>query len=424
MGCQVSIFEVKKCAFGDELYGVAESYSREGVDMEVNSPRSPEIGLWDSRSNRMGLFIFEMAKKKSCQNVRNPRVLSPAERELYGWVDAEAFTQSSVLASEHRPELCREMRLTQDLASERDYVLEAAGPFDWLPFRALEDKTLFCGSMLSCLRAWVSFSLSRIFKGKSCRGVKWRLANFILMVGVSSALSNTSVFTLVVLFGLMMRGSHSLGCIGIGGEGVSDNSLGSLGDLGLRVLVVPSGWFREAVQFSVSLDLGSQQCRGWGIPCLLMDMEKQSRYDRLLQKMAVAAGVGPRSVLPHVRTPPTTSGASASGQVVPAPAPVASPTPVPPPAAVKKRGSSRDPTGEEGAKEDPSADLKKKGRKRKASEASAEEVALGVDSAWEHKVSPINRAFPDNYNFRAALDAGLTNGPTREILGPLVPDDA
>ncbi|MED6152686.1 hypothetical protein PIB30_094396 [Stylosanthes scabra] len=35
------------------------------------------------------------------------------------------------------------MRLTQDLASERDFVLEAAGPSDRLPFRALEDKTHF-----------------------------------------------------------------------------------------------------------------------------------------------------------------------------------------------------------------------------------------------------------------------------------------
>ncbi|MED6200862.1 hypothetical protein PIB30_089433 [Stylosanthes scabra] len=84
-----------------------------------------------------------MAKKKSCQNVRNPRVLSPVERELYGWVEAEVFTQSSVLASEHLPELRREMRLAQDLASERDYMLEAAGPSDRLPFRALEDTTHF-----------------------------------------------------------------------------------------------------------------------------------------------------------------------------------------------------------------------------------------------------------------------------------------
>ncbi|MED6198487.1 hypothetical protein PIB30_066761 [Stylosanthes scabra] len=84
-----------------------------------------------------------MAKKKSCQNVHNPRVLSPIERELYGWVNAEVFTQSSVLASEHLPELRREMRLAQDLASERDYVLEAAGPSDRLPFRALEGRTHF-----------------------------------------------------------------------------------------------------------------------------------------------------------------------------------------------------------------------------------------------------------------------------------------
>ncbi|MED6140878.1 hypothetical protein PIB30_097672, partial [Stylosanthes scabra] len=84
-----------------------------------------------------------MAKKKSCQNVRNPCVLSPAERELYGWVDAEVFTQSSLLASEHLPELRREMRFAQDLASERDYVLEAVGPSDRLPFRAPEDRTHF-----------------------------------------------------------------------------------------------------------------------------------------------------------------------------------------------------------------------------------------------------------------------------------------
>ncbi|MED6124814.1 hypothetical protein PIB30_062407 [Stylosanthes scabra] len=61
--------------------------------------------------------------------------------------------------------------------------------------------------------------------------------------------------------------------------------------------------------------------------------------------------------------------------------------------------------------------------KRKALDATAEEeAALGADSSWVHEVSPINRAFPDDYNFRGALDAGLTNGATREILGPLVPE--
>ncbi|MED6173117.1 hypothetical protein PIB30_056285 [Stylosanthes scabra] len=77
---------------------------------------------------------------------------------------------------------------------------------------------------------------------------------------------------------------------------------------------------------------------------------------------------------------------------------------------------------EEGAREDPAADLRQKRRKRKVSEASGEEDALGGDSAWKHKVNPIDRAFPSDYNFRAALDVGLTNGPIREILGPLVPE--
>ncbi|MED6132878.1 hypothetical protein PIB30_022957 [Stylosanthes scabra] len=34
------------------------------------------------------------------------------------------------------PELCRNMRLTRDVESERDYLLEAAGPFDRVLFRA------------------------------------------------------------------------------------------------------------------------------------------------------------------------------------------------------------------------------------------------------------------------------------------------
>ncbi|MED6136482.1 hypothetical protein PIB30_056532 [Stylosanthes scabra] len=89
----------------------------------------------------------------------------------------------------------------------------------------------------------------------------------------------------------------------------------------------------------------------------LADMEKQSRFDRLKQKMAEVAGVGPRSVLPHVRAPPTTSGASASSPAVPSSAPTASAAPNPLPTATKKGGSSKDPAGkpfpvqgEEGAK--------------------------------------------------------------------------
>ncbi|MED6165318.1 hypothetical protein PIB30_098424 [Stylosanthes scabra] len=85
-----------------------------------------------------------MAKKKSCQNIRNPRVVSAAKRDLYGWVDAEVFTQSSVITSDVLPELRRDMRLIEDAASERDYMLEAADPSDWrsAPFTDFQREVL------------------------------------------------------------------------------------------------------------------------------------------------------------------------------------------------------------------------------------------------------------------------------------------
>ncbi|MED6145663.1 hypothetical protein PIB30_027380 [Stylosanthes scabra] len=406
-----------------------------------------------------------MAKKKSCQNVRNPRVLSPAERELYGWVDAEVFTQSSLLASKHLPELRREMRLAQDLASERDYVLEAAWPSDRLPFRALEDRTHFL---------WVYVELfTRL-------GVRLPFSDFQREVLTRCQVAASQLH----LNGWGFLRTFESFCLHFGFRPSWRIFLYTYqlhapppgnGFLSFRVLPLPDTrpfwlddegkpypwvyWNSEAREcrimaldpletlafdFLQSLPVGlgkrsNFRCRwildhsdaevGAFLDSLLADMEKQSRFDRLKQKMAEVAGVGPRSVFPHVRAPPTTSGVSASSQVVPASAPTAPATPNPLPVAAKKGGSSKDPAGkpfpvqgEEGAKEDPSADLKRKGRKRKAPSTAAEEAALGADSSWVHKVSPVDRAFPEDYNFRGALDAGLTNGPTREILGPLVPE--
>ncbi|MED6178944.1 hypothetical protein PIB30_112296, partial [Stylosanthes scabra] len=78
---------------------------------------------------------------------------------------------------------------------------------------------------------------------------------------------------------------------------------------------------------------------------LLLDMDKQSRFDRLKQKMAEVAGVGPRSVLPHVRVPPATSRASASSQAASVPAPAVPAVPNPPPTATDKGRFSKDPVG-------------------------------------------------------------------------------
>ncbi|MED6225557.1 hypothetical protein PIB30_094767 [Stylosanthes scabra] len=329
-----------------------------------------------------------MAKKKSCQNVRNPRVLSPVERELYGWVDAEVFTQSSVLAPEHLPEFCREVGLARDLASEGDFVLEAAGPSDRLPFQALEGEAPFL----------------------------WVYAELFTRLGVRFPLSD---FQREVLTRCQVA--------------VSQLHLNGWGFLRTFERVCLHFGFRPSWRiflFTYHLHApppgnGFLSFRAYQ-DSLLLDMEKQSRFDRLKQKMAEVAGVGPRSVLPHVRVPPATSGASASSQAAPAPAPVAPAVPNPPPAATDKGRAFRDPVGkpfpvqgEGGGKEDPSADLKRKGRKRKGPGTAAEEAALGADAAWIHGVSPIERAFPKSYNFRGALDAGLTNNATREILSPL-----
>ncbi|MED6200036.1 hypothetical protein PIB30_081375 [Stylosanthes scabra] len=305
------MFEIRRCAFGDKPYGVADSYSREGIDVELHAPPPGNgfLSFWAYQGRR----LFD-AFEESIQEFKWHyfKVLPlPGTRPF--WVDDEGNPFPWVYWNSG----ARECRIT------------ALDPLETLAFDFLQSLLVGLGKKSNFRCCWIL--------------------------------------------------DHS------------DAEVGAFLD------------------------------------SLLTDMEKQSRYDRLKQKMAEAAGMGHRSVLPHVRTPPTTSGVSASGQAVPAPAPVASTTLVPPPAAAKTRGSSRDPAGkpfsvegEKGATEDPSADLKKKGQKRKAPEASTEEVALEANSSWEHKVSPINRAFPDDYNFRAALDAGLT--PTREILGPLVPE--
>ncbi|MED6173778.1 hypothetical protein PIB30_062839 [Stylosanthes scabra] len=78
-----------------------------------------------------------MRKKKSCQNVRVPRPLNAVERGLYGWVEETIFTQPSVL-EDSLPELRRRMSLMENAATEGDFILEAAGPSDRLPFQASE----------------------------------------------------------------------------------------------------------------------------------------------------------------------------------------------------------------------------------------------------------------------------------------------
>ncbi|MED6211483.1 hypothetical protein PIB30_074138 [Stylosanthes scabra] len=224
-----------------------------------------------------------MAKKKSCQTIRAPRVLSEAERDLYGWVDEEIFAQSSVVGADMIPELRREMSLTVDRAAEGDFVLEAAGPSDRLPFRG---RKLFDS-----------------FK-ESIQEFKWHYFKVLPLPGRQPFwLDDEGTPFPWVYWNSEVRDYRI-------------TALDPLETLAFEFLQsLPAGLVKKS----------SFKCR-W-----------------ILDHSDAIAGV-------------------------------------------------------------------------------FLEAALGTDSGWEHKVNPIDRAFPAEYNFRAALDSGLTQGPIREILGPLLPE--
>ncbi|MED6212883.1 hypothetical protein PIB30_087719 [Stylosanthes scabra] len=351
-----------------------------------------------------------------------------------------------MIASDELPELRREMRLTEEVASERDYVLEAVGPSDRLSLQAPEDRTHFLWVYvelfthlgirlpftdfqreLHALPPGNEFLSFRAYQGRwlfdafeeSIQEFKWHYFNVFPLPGSrpfwlddegkpfpwvywNPAARECRITTLDPLETLAFQFLQSLRI-----------ELGKKSNFRCR-------WILDQSDAEVGAFLDS----------LLGDMEKKSRFDRLMQKMAEVEGMGPRSVLPHIHAPGAISGSLASNLVAPVSTPAASVPPVPPSSAIKARkkplvASSGKPfsvEGEEGVKEDPSADLRQKKRKRKVLEASAKEAALGVDSVWENEVNPIDCAFPADYNFWAALDTGLTNGPIREILGPLVPE--
>ncbi|MED6114987.1 hypothetical protein PIB30_085814 [Stylosanthes scabra] len=257
-----------------------------------------------------------MAKKKSCQNVRVPRVLSMAKRELYGWVNEEIFTQPSVVEADMLPEL-------------RQSIQE----FKWNYFKVLP----FPGKR----PFWLDD------EGAPFPWVYWN--------------AEVGDFRISALDPLETLAFEFLQSLPVG--------LGKKSNFKFR-------WILDHNDVDVGAFLDS----------LLNDMEKQSHFDRLMQKMKEVEEAGPRLILPTSKAQTAAFSASASG-------PIASAfTPVPPAPSFSASKAGGKPTsvagskpfsveGEECAREDPTADLRQKRRKRKDAEASAEEAALGGDSA-------------------------------------------
>ncbi|MED6161135.1 hypothetical protein PIB30_057883, partial [Stylosanthes scabra] len=345
-----------------------------------------------------------MAKKKSCQNVRVPRVLSVIERELYGWVDEEIFTQPSVIEADALLELRREMRLTADGAAEGDYVLEAAGPSDRLPFRAPEDRVHFLwvySKLFTRLGVRLPFTEFQREVLSRCRvaasqlhlngwGFLRTFERVCLHFGFRPSW-HVFLYTYQLHAPLPRKGFMSFRAYH--GRKLFDSFEESIQDFKwhyFKVLPFPGKrpfWLNdEGAPFPWVYWNAEGGGDFLGAPPLFPVSQPLvlSRL-RLFLRSLLRAPLrlrGNRRVLPLLSLFP-----------------------------VEK---------EEGVKEDPSADLRQKRRKRKVLEASAEEAALGGDSAWKHKVNPIDRAFLSDYDFRATLDAGLTNSSIREVLEPLV----
>ncbi|MED6194538.1 hypothetical protein PIB30_029566 [Stylosanthes scabra] len=166
---------------------------------------------------------------------------------------------------------------------------------------------------------------------------------------------------------------------------------------------------------------------------------KRTKLDSLMAKMADPSRMGPRPVLPTdspsaTATAAAAAAASASTAIGTSASAAAGPPLVPPASTAsethkaKRQSSKRDRTkvvdleGEDGLQEDPAVDLQQKRRKKKVKVDEAFEKVLGEDFTWEHEVDPLKVAFSEGFNFRKALNAGLTSVPVREALTKMPPE--
>ncbi|MED6204934.1 hypothetical protein PIB30_013438 [Stylosanthes scabra] len=401
-----------------------------------------------------------MEKKKSCKNVKVPRPLNAVERKLYGCVEEAIFTQPSVVLGDSLPELCRTMTLMEEAATEGDFVLEVAGPSDRLPLRADEDGPYILWGGDDAVPVAVSqlhlngWGLLRTFE-KVCLHFGFKPTSRLFLYIYDILIPPTG-------YGFIsFRARHGCKLFGIFEESIQEFKWHYF-----KVLPAPGRhafwlddegkpspcvyWNREVkdfviheldsletvvFEFLVSLPAGLPKrnnltCRwildnddtvvGKYLDDQLIIEMKKIKLDRMMKMMADPTRMAPRSVLP-TGVPAATaavavaaSAALAGSSVNPATPSVQVP---PPPLAVskaKKSSSKRERPErvdvEEAAKEDPDADLRQKRRqKEKGKEDDIVDRVLGDYAAWEHAFNPLDLAFSKKFNYRKALDAGLTS---------------
>ncbi|MED6167225.1 hypothetical protein PIB30_000474 [Stylosanthes scabra] len=391
-----------------------------------------------------------MGKKKSCQNMKVPHPLNAVERKLYGWVEEAIFTQPSVVLGDSLPDLRRTMRLTEEVAAKGDFVLEAAGPSDRLPFRADEDGLQFLWLyqelftrlgvrlpftnfqrevMARCRVAVSQFHLNgcgllRTFEKESIQEFKWHYFKVLPAPGRRA-------------FWLDDEGKPFPWVYW--NREVKDFVIHELDPLETTVfellVSLPAGLpKRNNLTCRWILDNNDVVVGKYLDDLLLFEMKK-TKLDRMMEMMADPTRMAPQSVLP-TGVPAATAAAAtvvsaalAGSSVNPATPSLQVPPPPPATFKAKKSSSKRErPEGvdvevEEAAKEDPDANLKqKRRRKEKGKEEDIVDRVLGDDAAWEHAVNPLDLAFSKKFNYRKALDAGLTSSSVRKHLQGMLSD--
>ncbi|MED6194590.1 hypothetical protein PIB30_029968 [Stylosanthes scabra] len=288
-----------------------------------------------------------MGKKRSCQDVKVPRPLNKVETRLYGWVEEAVFTQPLVVESHSLPEFRRNFPLTEDSRMEGDYVLEAAGPSDRVPFRAGEGETHFL---------WVYKELFTRF------GVRLPFSDFQRDVMTRCR---------VVVNQLHLNGWGFILTFEKNPE-VKDFTVFNLEPLEMAafkfLVSLPRGLLKRN-KFTCRWILDNSDAEVGKFLDDLLDVKmKKTKLDNLMAMMA------PHAILPTGH--PSAMAVSAAASAAAAPASAASPTPA--------ESSSQVPP--------------------------------------EHDVDPVKVAFPESFNYRKALDAGLTSAPVREVLVKMPPE--
>ncbi|MED6156151.1 hypothetical protein PIB30_011881 [Stylosanthes scabra] len=386
-------------------------------------------------SNSLWLRLFikksEIGKKKSCQELKVPRPLNSAETRLYGWVEEVVLTQPSVVESDSLPEFCRNFPLMEDLGAEGDYVLEAAGPSDRVPFRAGEGSPHFLWvyqELFNRLRVRLPFSDFQRDVITRCRIAvsQLHLNGWGFILAFEKVCLHYGFRPTIRLFFYIydiLIPPTSFGYISFRarqGRKLFDSYEDSIQEFkwhNFKVLPAPGKrafwldhedkpflwvyWNPEvkdftvynleplemaAFKFLVSLPGGLPKrnkftCRwildssdaevGKFLDDLLDVKMKKTKLDNLLDMMADPSRMDPRAILPTGRPSATAGSTSAAGLT-----PVESSSQMPPaPAASETHRWKR--------------------RKKKAKGDDAFDRVLGDDSAWEHEVDPVKLAFPE-----------------------------